>query len=346
MMTILKDIFEALSIIGADLQFSNDAITPWTIGIFLLLFLVLCTIIVGTIFQNAKHKKTSPPLAPWGMFETIRGMTSDQVPWFILKSAEICGTDTFRLSLPIPGAPMVVATRDSSLAREVLNDSLSWKPKTYQDFEPVGYGTIFTRNGSFWQSRRKCVASAFSVKHVKRMNQVAMDRIDHWIENKLIPWSKQGTPFNIAEEMISVTLEAICETAFEYQISDEEKHNFTCNCELIFKEYFTKSIINPFRKYLGNLLPERRRARQAAEANHAFALRIIQNYRKNPNPTKGTIIDLIANNSCYASDDEVAADVVVYLVGGHDVSVTCILQLFKHFLYLYDFNLPYSMLLS
>jgi cytochrome P450 len=121
--------------------------------------------------------------------------------------------------------------------------------------------------------------------------------------------------------MISITLEAICKTAFEYDISEIEKADFVNNLELQLKEFLTKSINNPFRKYLGNWIPDRKRALAASRANANFAKKIISKYRANPKPLKGTIIDCLVSNPCYANDDELAADVVLFLTAGHDVSL-------------------------
>jgi len=152
------------------------------------------------------------------------------------------------------------------------------------------------------------------------MNQVALKKTEKWIRDVLIPCTKEGRSFDVSKEMISITLEAICSTAFEYDISESDKAAFVANLELQLKEFLTKSINNPFRKYLGNLIPERRRALDAAKANVAFAMKIIGKYRANPNPIKGTIIDCLARNPCYANDDELAADVVLFLTAGHDTT--------------------------
>lgn len=151
------------------------------------------------------------------------------------------------------------------------------------------------------------------------MNQVALDQTEKWIKEKLLKWTESGQTFDVAEEMISITLEAICKTAFEYEISDEEKHDFVSNSELVLKEFLTKSINNPFRKYLGRWIPARRTALHAARKNVEFAKKIMANYRSNPKPLEGTIIDCLIKNPCYANDDELAADVLLYLTAGHDV---------------------------
>ena len=152
------------------------------------------------------------------------------------------------------------------------------------------------------------------------MNQVALEKTEKWIQDVLIPCTKAGKSFDVSKEMISITLDAICKTAFEYEVSEIEKDNFVNNLELQLKEFLTKSINNPFRKYLGTWIPDRKRALKASKDNSMFARKIIANYRANPDPLPGTIIDCLCRNPCYANDDELAADVVLFLTAGHDVS--------------------------
>lgn len=298
-----------------------------TFALGLLCFAYVCLMM---LFFNTDHTLRSwlkmnsaighnyrPPVAPFGMFECIRFMTSDQQPWFPLRARKALNdSDTF--VLPLPRRP--VMTGDYELAREILTDPLSVKPKTYQEFEPLGVGSIFTRNGSYWHARRKGVAPAFSNRHVKRMNLVALEHAEKWIQEVLIPCAKAGKSFDVSKGMISITLEAICKTAFEYDISQQEKDEYLRNSELVLKEFLTKSINNPFRKYFGRWIPGRRRALDAALANASLARRIISKYKANTKPIKGTIIDYLCHNPCYANEDEIVADVLLYLTAGHDTT--------------------------
>lgn len=152
------------------------------------------------------------------------------------------------------------------------------------------------------------------------MNDVAIAIAEDWIKGTLLPGMQQGQSFDPAKEMINITLDTICKTAFEYDPTEEEKKEFLHCEELVTIEFVSRSISNPFRQYLGRLLPERRKAMQAAHSNLEFSKHIITNYRSMENPTKGTIVDLIANNPCYANFDEMAVDLLIYLVAGHDVS--------------------------
>ena len=151
------------------------------------------------------------------------------------------------------------------------------------------------------------------------MNQVALDCTDKWIQENLLPWAKEGKSFDVADQMISITLDSISKTGFDYELSEQEKEDFLLSNELIAKEFLSKTISNPLRKYM-NFLPERKRAKQRALHNRAMALRILHKHKENPNPTRGTIVDLVANNPCYENEVEQAVDLLIYLIAGHDVS--------------------------
>ena len=53
------------------------------------------------------------------------------------------------------------------------------------------------------------------------MNQVALEITEKWIQEVLIPCTERGESFDVSKEMISITLEAICKTAFEYDITKQ-----------------------------------------------------------------------------------------------------------------------------
>ena len=164
------------------------------VGIFVLAYAVLMLLLVNTdhtflsiLKMNVSscyrvvgggNPSSPPPVAPFGIFECVHKMTSDQQPWFPLEAKKALGnTDTF--VLPLPRRP--VMTGDYALAREILTDPLSKKPRTYLEFEPLGIGSIFTRNGSFWVSTKKRQQSATSNSNNNNNNDNNTRRI---IENE------------------------------------------------------------------------------------------------------------------------------------------------------------------
>lgn len=273
-------------------------------------------------YRSRSVSKNYPPLTPMSMWETIKVMAGDDAPWFFIEMGKKLGTPIFRLNVPMPGTPMMAVVGDHKLAREILTDKTTWKPRQlYQGFDASsGAQNLFSSNGAFWHARRKGVAPAFSSAHVKRMNSIAVSKTDEWIRDRLRPLIEEGKSFDIGDEMIDLLLCAITQTAFEYKISPQEVAMFKKEFELATREFTMKTQLNPLRKVFGFLIPERRRAFVAGNRLDAFALKIVKSYRSLENPQRGTIIDLICSNPCYKDDMERSADVQVLLIGGHDTT--------------------------
>ena len=73
-------------------------------------------------------KKRLPPLADAGVLETVRAMTTNHAPWFILKLARgrPAGSRVFRLRLPIMEHFVVIA--DPELRRTIESSHRMDKP--------------------------------------------------------------------------------------------------------------------------------------------------------------------------------------------------------------------------
>jgi cytochrome P450 len=281
--------------------------------------------------KYAKDKTTSPPMAKAGILETVKILTGNKCPWFLLDTARDLQSNTFRLNLSaLLSCPMVAVVSDPKVAHEILRDPLTTKPEQlYRQFEDtMGTKSILTSNGEFWHSRRKGMAPAFSSKHIKRMNKVSSEKADEWIQTRLSKFVDNDQAFDVGKEMISITLSAITETAFEYHMSDEEKQSFVHELGLSLKEFSSKSL-NPLRKPFGLLIPERRRAHLAAKRLQAIALKIINAYRELEDPTKDTIIDRIMHNSAYKNDSERVSDVLILLIAGHENTAYSIAWILK-----------------
>jgi Cytochrome P450 len=315
------------------------------------LLVVTTTVLVGAIsyavlaHRSSSNKSTSttsgnvpvpPPLLKGGMLKTVTKFVDNDSPWLLLQAAKDMGTPTFRLSLPAPGGtPMVALVGEYNLAREILLDPSTTKAEVfYTPFDGVTAGnrSVFTTNGEFWHSRRKGLAPAFSSKHVKRMNAVALEKTEEWIQTRLVPCVEKGEPFDVGKEMIGIILGAISKTAFEYNLSQEEKDMFLNELHLSLEEF--KRSINPLRAVFGIFLSDRRRAIVAGKTLQSLAYRIMKSYQKMSAPTSDTIIDRIMNNDAYKNDEQRAADLIVLFVAGYDTTAYSIswimLQLAKH----------------
>lgn len=301
-------------------------VEPSDTGNLAIVFAVLAIFILGWILlpksKIVKDGYGYPPRAPVGTWETLRKAASSDYPWWLLEVAHELKSGIFRLALPIPGAPMVVAVGEGGAFRQIMTDPLTRKPRLYEEFRPVngGTATLFSSFGNAWHAKRKAVAPAFASKHVRRMNDVALAKVESWMEGRLRPAAEAGDSIDFDEEILHVILSAISETAFEYSMSKEESSMFISELELALTEFALKAPSNPLRKFVGMLLPERRRAFAAGQNLRRLSLTIIASYRKLEAPLHGTIIDLLMRSTAFKDDGEKAAQIVEFLVGGHDTT--------------------------
>ena len=299
--------------------------------VLLAVLLVLCAFLLSTIVSKTsrgdKTLQQLPPMSPKGLFQITKEISSSEAPWYILETFKQMNCMTHRLKSGVLFGTNFIRVGNPKTAHQILTDPLSTKPrKMYGAFDDLTGGniSIFTSNGAEWHSRRKGLAPAFSSKHVRRMNKVAMQKVNAWIDTRLSKFAKNDEPFDVGEEMISVILAAITETAFQYEMSNEEAKEYARELLIGIKEFVSKSTINPLRKPFGIFLGDRRRAHQAATYVTNLSLKIIESYRKLQNPIKDTIIDRIMTNPTYKSDMERAADITFVVIAGHDTTANSI----------------------
>ncbi len=272
----------------------------------------------------------SPPTAKLGFLECIKVLTDKDYPWLILKLAkEMKYSSVFQLNLALNLAlrcPTFLVVTDHKLAHKILMDPLSTKPpQIYEAIKLGGVRSIFISNGEFWHSRRRGVSPAFSSKHIKRMNEVASQKVDEWIKTRLSTFIEDGEAFDVGKEMVDIIFDALIETAFEYQVTAEEKESFLYHMDIILKEFVRATAMNPFRKIFGLLIAERRRAFISVFKVQEFGMNIINSYRQLKSPMKDTIIDrIMGNNETYQNDDERCADIMILIVAGFDTTAQTI----------------------
>jgi cytochrome P450 len=291
----------------------------------------------GTDESNGKKVRpapTAPPMAKEGFVECIKILADGKNSLdHLVRTARELKSQVYRMNIHLLfGAPMCVFVGDGKLTREILRDRLTTKTDSYEAFagSTKGISTIFTsKGGEYWHSRRKGLSSAFSSKHVKRMNMAASQKINEWIQTKLEIYAQNDEAFNIGDEMINMTLGIISEAAFEYDMSEDEKKLFTTELMLCCEEFAMKSTMNPWRKPFGFFIKERRRAYVAADHLELLAFKIMNRYKKCNNPSKDTIIDHIMKNDAYKNDNERAADVTTLLIAGHDTTAYTIAWIVK-----------------
>lgn len=283
------------------------------------------------LFRRKDDRKITkyPPYAPIGVWTILKArMNAKSNAYWMLDIARELKSQVFQLSLPSFKSIHIVG--ESSTSRKILLHSSTTKPDVPYQLLRLVFGnapSMFTLNvGQEWHVKRKAVAPAFSYIHVKRMNRVALEKTEDWI-NKYNSSSSGageggGAVVDVAHEMIGIVLSSICETAFEYEMSTTEQQYFTHELELALVEYVRKAATIPLRLRFGQyFISETRRARLAVQNLMQMVYKIMSEYRARATYIDGTIIQLIMQSHvAYPTNQEKAAELLTFLVAGHDTT--------------------------
>lgn len=179
---------------------------------------------------------------------------------------------------------------------------------------------MFTTNGPQWHAKRKTIAPAFSSNHIRRMTRVALEKTEEWIWRQRALTKGESFDFDVSEEINRVVLSALSETAFEYEMSDQEKDVFGHEMKLALTEFTLKDMIYPLRGLLGWFIPKRRRAQAASRNLMLLATKIMNAYRNKEPSNKGTILQLIMESEAFPTEEEKAAQLIELLFAGQDTT--------------------------
>lgn len=124
---------------------------------------------------------------------------------------------------------MCFYSRDIEVCKQVLTDRSATKSEQYKKYRlgHDGGDDIFTSDGLFWKHSRRAMSHAFSAEHVRRMNQVVIEKTEDLINEKLdhLAASTNGS-FDLCNEMMSLTLSVLCKASFDYNITKDEQNHF------------------------------------------------------------------------------------------------------------------------
>ena len=265
------------------------------------------------------------------MQETLREMTARGTPpaWLYRLRREL-GCSVFRLN--IPSWPHFVVVCDHETARNLLLQPLSEKPPIYTTMARVTGGTpnMFTKKtfGQEWSPARKGSAHAFTSARISaNMGASAPHLAD--LDSIMTRHAEKQEALPVSETMVRLTVDIIGSTGFGgFQMkalmgTDEssEGREFMRNLELALLEYTSKQALNPLRSFaIWN--QEVANAKVASKRLVQFAQRILDAYRSSDKfkRDKDSLICYLCSNDMYKSDRERCADVIMYLIAGHDTT--------------------------
>lgn len=284
--------------------------------------ILVVTIATRLLFRKKQADGTiAPPVAPFGMLATFKGIGGSECPAFFLEMAKRCNSLIYQLNVPLLAMYVV---GDYKAMREIFLECDKPADLTYSGFNILtGLPSVFSRstNDPMWKATRKGCAPAFSSKEVNRMNKVCANKLSQWIETVLDRCVASGSPFDPTAEMSKLTFGILMESAFEYDmVTESEYDTFLHDLELSLREFTLKHSINPLRKWVVHFIPEGRRALQAVSGLHAYAKKILQCYRAKSNKAKeNTLIKLIEGIPDF-DDKQKIAEITVFLIAGHDTT--------------------------
>lgn len=270
------------------------------------------------------RRRSLPPQAGTGFYETLSIMNSGDAPWWMLSQSRTVGS-IYRMNLLIPGVHTIVVA-DAHVARQLLQGQPQVKPRlVYSGFNRVlGGQNIATLNGLAWKHARKGTVPAFVRPAIESMGSVTERRLNEWLDQKLAN-KVASFAFDVAKEMVTLTTTSIAESALEYEMSTPQVSDFQEDLEIVLKEYLRHQVGNPLRLLFGWFIPSVCRANRAAQNLRALTKCMLDHYyqSKFEGPTSHTsvsVINCIAQNPCYRSDTERCSDILTFLVAGHDTT--------------------------
>lgn len=239
----------------------------------------------------------------------------------------------FRLHLPF-GKELYIVT-DPEIALGILRDRTNDKPPHIKNTTIMSGGrlSIFSSpmHLNHWKVNRKCVAPAFA-KSALAGKMTLLETKLAVFDALLAEHASSRTPADINELLINLTVNFIALSAFGYDLQTtpstkggppSEGEQFLFHLRVVLREAFLKRLMNPLRKYMF-WNAEVRQAERSSQWLLTFAIEIIRHYRDTHTErdieADDSIIAHLLRNKQYPDDTSRAADVIIFLIGGHDTT--------------------------
>ncbi len=210
--------------------------------------------------------------------------------------------------------------------RQVLQENVKNYTKDHVSYGMarwiVGNGLV-TSQGSFWLRQRRLAQPAFHRQRVAAMGQSMVratgEMLEHWEAR-----SPSGEPFDIAEEMMRLTLRIVCDALFGTQVearSQEISRAFNLISEQFVTRFRTFRVLPP-------VLPTRydREFRSAVKTLHTAVADIITERRRR-NEDLGDLLSMFMlardeETGEQMDDTQLRDEVCTMLLAGHETTAT------------------------
>ena len=306
----------------------------------ILALVVVYGLVSASFFGNSspKKKKTLPPLGPsfdayveswkngtaaYWTLDTFRAIQQESVDRccgvFELQTSFLT-----RLFLNGTKAGRIYVCRDAPTSRRVLEDSttLKWKQgsQVLRDLGGYGDNVLSTSDNGFrWKHVRQAANPAFSPASLQwTTDNVIAKVVDDWINTSLSQANVEA--LDIHEQMKVITAKIFMQAGFGYEISDEEAELVLEHMETCSREYGTRCSGNPWRTWSWTrwIYKGIQDAKESNEYLRTFCHKVLAEHNvkqkmkvDDSSYMVETLLDLIANDKEYASDDERISDMIM-----------------------------------
>jgi cytochrome P450 len=294
---------------------------------------LLC--IGGALFMAIRRRSAVdlPPVLPLSGWSVLQKLSGPNWPFWLMNLQRSSGVTAFRLHLPF-GKELYIVT-DPEIALGILRDRTNDKPPHIKNTTIMSGGrlSIFSSpmHLNHWKVNRKCVAPAFA-KSALAGKMTLLETKLAVFDALLAEHASSRTPADINELLINLTVNFIALSAFGYDLQTtpstkggppSEGEQFLFHLRVVLREAFLKRLMNPLRKYMF-WNAEVRQAERSSQWLLTFAIEIIRHYRDTHTErdieADDSIIAHLLRNKQYPDDTSRAADVIIFLIGGHDTT--------------------------
>jgi cytochrome P450 len=229
---------------------------------------------------------------------------------------------------PFLGGPRYLIANPDAL-HEIFHGRVGTQPKYSRDvidfvvMKQILGKSVLTLEGSPWLYQRRLLSPAFDTNHLARYSEVFITITD----DLLTRWRNlhEGAELDIFSEMSDLTLQNVCRTLFDINISSElqEIKQGTDAINHYFTELLRSQIPIPPRVPI----PRNRRFLRGLKGLHATIDRIIAEYRQDKRTQYGDnlltmLLSARDTNGASLSDETIRNELLTMLLAGHETTAT------------------------
>jgi cytochrome P450 len=256
------------------------------------------------------------PLPYWQQLKALRVFHTGQ------ETLRDAGGAVTRVSVaPKWLLPPVVFASSPTAIRDVLGrrDGLVDKNSVHEEMRQLLGDNVFVLNHESWLPRRRALQPVFTKHHVRafgaHMSQAALMVADGWCG---------GVDVDLDAEARRLTMRVLGRSVLGLDL--DERAEAVAEPLRVALTYIADRALRPIRAPRWLPTPAGRNARAAAATMRDLADEILQACRADPNRDAPLVHALIAaadpETGLGMSDDEICADLIVFMAAGHDTTAT------------------------